>query len=275
MALNYWLALFGYIIFEIRVFLHQVWLSCNFFLTQAFVPKSTDLRHKIVVIGDGFAQGFGDSSYFGGKSGIAQYLESFLRKESRVRQKWIVLNCGQRGARTSDWLPETEGNATNSFFKDTFSSSKYRDCEIVIISLGYHDHEVKALRDPETSRKNIQTIVSKLIDLNKIIYVLGIPNNSSVDNSGRNRLIRNYVKGCKEVKLPIYPGPQSSLLSAPTYYTFDSTHFNSTGYRILSHNIMKEIIASITKVEFKTWEKQLLPENDIIRTLRRKKLEGR
>jgi hypothetical protein len=178
-----------------------------------------------------------------------------------------------------------------TLWKDTFESPRFRDAEIVVVVVGYHDHEVKALRDPECTRKNIQRIVSGLIELEKIVYVCGAAEvrpdaarraaaaSGGADGGGagdgsaplwnreRNRLVREYVTMCRGVGLPLHAGPQLNLMTAPRLRGFDGVHLSPLGYAQLASKLAQCLQNSVTKVEFTTWKKDIFPDLAILEKL--------
>lgn len=103
-------ALLLYLYVTIRTFLALQWLYfCRWIVQPKRVIKPVaEYCHKMVIIGDGFALGFGDGVYFGHCGGIAHYLTSLIRKEVKIRHKWQILNQGIANTTAIDWSPTSE-----------------------------------------------------------------------------------------------------------------------------------------------------------------------
>lgn len=69
--------------FVVRFWCHLFWIKFNNWLFRIFDGDSKKY-HKIVIIGDGFAEGLGDYIILGRQSGLAHYLESEIRRDPNV-----------------------------------------------------------------------------------------------------------------------------------------------------------------------------------------------
>lgn len=70
----------NYLIFIIRFYSHLLWIKLNKYISTNNYIKS----NKIIIIGDGFAEGFGDYITFGSKVGISKYIENEIEKDVLV-----------------------------------------------------------------------------------------------------------------------------------------------------------------------------------------------
>lgn len=72
------------ILINFWLFFHYLWIKFNKFMSRELFEKNSLLIHKIVVIGDGFAEGLGDYIVFGQKSGLCNHLDYIIRNTERV-----------------------------------------------------------------------------------------------------------------------------------------------------------------------------------------------
>ena len=94
---------FLYLVYTLRTWLQLQWIRFNNLFVR---PKpSTAQLHKVVVIGDGMAEGVGDTVPFGRSAGVAGYLQTMLGMDKGIRQRWQVIGRGVAGTGSADWLP--------------------------------------------------------------------------------------------------------------------------------------------------------------------------
>eukprot|EP00126_Sphaerothecum_destruens_P008093 Sdes_comp20087_c0_seq4m13035 len=104
------------LLLNIRIFLSLHWgRFIRWSLPQ--LGASTPLQHKIIVLGDGYASGFGDWVVLGHNSGICGYLEKEIAAKENIRQKWYVRSCGVAFSTSSDWIEKDK-----VFFSASLSS---------------------------------------------------------------------------------------------------------------------------------------------------------
>ena len=89
-----------------RVFFALVLLRCNEVIARivakVFRPRAT---LSLVVIGDGFAEGFGDFVTGRSSAGISYHLQNKADRDKRLRTTWVVQNRGHFATTIADWMP--------------------------------------------------------------------------------------------------------------------------------------------------------------------------
>ena len=89
-----------------RVLLALFCLRCNELLARlvkAMFRKRATL--SFVVIGDGFAEGFGDIVTGRSGAGLCYHLQNKADRDKRLRATWAVHNRGHFASSIADWLP--------------------------------------------------------------------------------------------------------------------------------------------------------------------------
>ena len=89
----------------------------------------------VLLIGDGFAEGFGDRFAIGSVAGLGNRIEELAAKEEKLRMRWQFINAGKYGTTSEDWLPSDP----HSQYHKVFNSPKYQHVEVVLIMLGSCD----------------------------------------------------------------------------------------------------------------------------------------
>ena len=89
-----------------RVLLALFCLRCNELFASLM---ATLLRSRaslsFVVVGDGFAEGFGDIVTGRSSAGLCYHLQNKADRDKRLRASWSVQNRGHFASCISDWLP--------------------------------------------------------------------------------------------------------------------------------------------------------------------------
>lgn len=78
------------------------------------IPSASDSFHKILCLGDGTVEGWGDVWRLGRlTAGFPARLQDLLDETDKIRQHWVVINRGHYGATTDDWLPDAAHKASS------------------------------------------------------------------------------------------------------------------------------------------------------------------
>merc|ERR1719261_1007652 len=96
--------LFFYV--TVRRWLHIAWIRFNRASAQPrwLTPARKPGVRKLLIIGDGFAEGLGDYVTLGTIAGMAPHLATSIRQEAKIKMRWNVLNLGRSGIGIADWL---------------------------------------------------------------------------------------------------------------------------------------------------------------------------
>lgn len=86
---------FWWLAVTLRLLLHLGWLRLNSWAVRAFVGTrltsslgDTPVVRKVLILGDGNAEGVGDWVTMGSTGGVQRRLARLLREEERVREDW-------------------------------------------------------------------------------------------------------------------------------------------------------------------------------------------
>ncbi|CAM9781876.1 unnamed protein product [Scytosiphon promiscuus] len=133
---EFWV-LTSFLLVVLRRALTVAWIRLNKFLSSAdwLIRPVSDFRHKVVLIGDGFAEGVGDWVVMGGTAGVTRMLEREAGLDDKVRTSWQIINRGRAGTVSADWLP----SEPKSLFNKKVRSTACKDAEIFVVALGTMD----------------------------------------------------------------------------------------------------------------------------------------
>ncbi|OQS01666.1 hypothetical protein ACHHYP_00421 [Achlya hypogyna] len=254
-------AILLYIYVTVRSYLAWFWLRLCRWVQQparAILPTS-EYRHKIVIIGDGFAAGYGDYITFDSPGGLAKYLRAAMSQDAKIRHNWQVLNCGIVDTDSSQWTPM----ASTKYFHDIFSKAEYKDADIVLVMVGSMDATRTPPIAPEETLRNLKSIADALTKKGKRVALaplchcdLAAQNDVHVAAS---KLIRDFCTDTQHDDLPVVCGPNLALpmVRRPEAKAFDGFHFNSSAYKQIAQDAMDVVQPMATAVEWTTWKKKL------------------
>mmetsp|Transcript_36448 Transcript_36448/g.114259 ORF Transcript_36448/g.114259 Transcript_36448/m.114259 type:complete len:270 (-) Transcript_36448:271-1080(-) len=124
----------------VRRWIALAWVRFNRYLVQpSRLEKATPFRHKLIVIGDGYAEGLGDWVQMGSNGGIVRRLQNLAGKDDRIRQYWRVASLGRAGTVTGDWLNVMSGEDDAGLLRKYMNKPSYQDAEIAVVILGAMD----------------------------------------------------------------------------------------------------------------------------------------
>jgi lysophospholipase L1-like esterase len=271
---------------RVRIFFHYYWLK----LIKGLVAWSTGAPYledkfvrKIVVIGDGFAEGFGDRvTFIWGAPGISGRLESHINEDDMrsTKQTWIGINRGQYKSTSDDWLPNKprddpnkltlwertfgprEENGETTRKKNNKYPGKYADIFIVIVGgmdaiLGQHPS------DYERTVENIKQIVVAVRAMDKPVFVASLPCKANVSRmqkeliDRRNKLLKEWLKSLNDNKLVLCPDLAAAHYRQSEYYYYDQIHFNAHGYTKMKEELVRELKHVIVQREWRAVREEL------------------
>ncbi|CAN0060207.1 unnamed protein product, partial [Heterosigma akashiwo] len=259
-----------YIYVAVRRILHITLIRINKWIVQSdrlFLSKQPGF-HKILLVGDGFAEGLGDYVTIGTHSGISHHMIKNIHEDKFVRQRWAILNRGQLDDQSSDGS-KPKGK---SFFNKVVESEACRNAAIVVILMGTMDAYKKSgelapvYTEDEFCKtlRNIRSTAEAFRKMGKTVVVCDvITNGAGLDShlgdiKRVNRQIRQYAKSTQDEENPVKlvrlsnPVVERSLNRA-----FDGLHLNSKGYKALSKLIFEEVRADLIAEEVKVWKPML------------------
>jgi hypothetical protein len=319
---------------SLRYFSNQVLRCFESCLCCCFnsVPSTNLSLHKILIIGDDLASGYGDGNLtlFSNEGGLEHYLSTETKGKQQIRQKWLVLNYSKRNSTTKQWLP----HHSSGYLQKVLSHSNYGDAEIIVLCLGAHlDNNEDSSRDDYVgTAQNIFTIAEFLANQGKHVHIvtpLCPPAYNSAINPEtrskqveRNTYLVNRVyqysaelratreskenKGNKESVADFSPNSNGAVANLDNsgldddpadhfevkseehaveltpsggslqvavdcfhyqayhnakHYIFNMLQLNSQGYQRLAKDLYRSVLATMTKIEWKSWQQLLQQPN--------------
>jgi len=248
------------------------------------VKQTSKFYHKVLVIGDSVAAGFGDYVTCLAPYGITRHLAVMVSKEHTVRQSWVFMNAGVCGSTSDDWHPDCKSSYDTSrsngrflgvldgllfrrrpLWRETFDDPSYNDAEIVIVCVGLEDSKygVEA-KNPIRTRDNVRVICNELRARGKEVILCTLPlrwrlqdtkkNEVFVKDKERNELLAGVIVSMKDPHLNLGCDLGSPEFCRQQLYTADAVHFCSEGYRKFASSIFTSLVPAMVRVEAKTWK---------------------
>jgi lysophospholipase L1-like esterase len=242
------------------------------------IRPASDTFHKILCIGDGSVEGWGDVWRFGRHTaGYPARLQDLIDETDMVRQHWAVINRGHYGSTTDDWLPDANSKPSvgarwvkRTLWRDVMDDPNVNDAEIVLVSLGAMDNQYGTdAKSASHSVKNLIAICRALKSMHKVVFVSPIPAGREEDrghkrrNLERNLLLWEFlqkqqalvVDSSQEKLGVIYPGPGWNGRHGKDMYATDLLHFNSQGYQMRAEEWGNELLQPMLRIEWQCWQK--------------------
>lgn len=122
-------------------------------------------------------------------TGLARTLQSGMVR-GKVRLRWTVLERGEIGTCSADWLPTAKraGSSAKNLLHQTLHGKDTHDADIFVIALGMHDHERCGRRFGDSSAeftlKNLQCIAEHLVAAGKRVLICRLPMPVLADGRG-------------------------------------------------------------------------------------------
>ncbi|CAM9567661.1 unnamed protein product [Ectocarpus sp. 12 AP-2014] len=283
---EFWL-LTSYLLVALRRALTVTWIRINKFLMKPdwVIRPVADFRHKVVLIGDGFAEGVGDWVVMGGTAGVTRMLEKEAGSDEKVRTCWHIINRGRAGSLSSDWLPSDP----KSLYHRKVQSAACRDAEIFVVALGTMDvvnecvgMPVSAMRKTALDTfeegeicdtvKNLREICDALRAEGKKVVVCNVmTSGAGINRRGGtakriNRQLALYgkatatatretsTKGGQPVEVVKMNNPRAAREDGRA---FDGLHLNARGYRAFASAVYEVVGPMMVAVEWKVWKSKL------------------
>lgn len=231
------------------------------------------MAEAILIIGDGIAEGVGDSV---AHCGLASRLNRLLvrhRTDFGLNFSWHALTAGRLYSKSKDWLPvcDNQDGCTaqwRSLFRDTFLTGPFRSSKVVIILLGNHDE----IDEAESTVSNIVLIADAIVKLDKEVLVCSIPifhNAQSAEarmGHARNAALGEALAGLSRHSSTdgsvTYGVDLQKILARGGEVMYSESGFstlNNFGYRALAREILDEVAPVAKRVEWRHWKARLTP----------------
>ncbi|CAN0355480.1 unnamed protein product [Ascophyllum nodosum] len=282
---EFWILL-SYLVLALRRALTVAWIRLNKFMSPP-VRSTSEFRHKVVLIGDGFAEGLGDWVVMGGRAGAARYIECEAEADEKVRMSWQIINRGRSGSVSADWLPSDE----KSLYHKKVCSKACKDAEIFVVALGTMDVVEECVGMPVAAMgktalddyaedeicdtvKNIREICEALRADGKRVIVCNIMTTGAGINrltGTAKRINRQLTLYARATATATANGLKNAAEAAPVVLVklnnprstrddgraFDGLHLNARGYRAFGKALYEAVGPMMIAVEWKFWKSRL------------------
>mmetsp|Transcript_4962 Transcript_4962/g.16658 ORF Transcript_4962/g.16658 Transcript_4962/m.16658 type:complete len:286 (+) Transcript_4962:151-1008(+) len=271
-------ALLLYVYVLVRTCVQVAWVRLQKLLLQPdyLQPPETPRSHKVVVVGDGLAEGLGDwVTLLSSVGGISTRLEALLRRDPQVRTRWRVLNRGRNASTSRDWLPGRGASLLDA----TLSSRGGRDASVVVVALGSedvvrgeHNLPVSALskdapyaeEDLAETVRNVRSVCEHLRARGVRVALCDLPTEGAVIGRRRghvrrmNRQLKQYAASTAGGANPVLLVRVSDFkVQGASNRAFDGVHLNSGGYKALAGLVMEAVKPHALAVEWNMWKQRL------------------
>ncbi|CCI39356.1 unnamed protein product [Albugo candida] len=248
------IAISFYFHLAIAYFQIRNWISQ--YSTTIFARPVNEYHHKILIIGDDFASGIGDSFHLGNSGGLSTALHGFIQRSDKIRHKWEVINAGIPLSKTDDW------QAGAKYFDRIFRTGSARDAEIVVVIAGSIEaRHHRGSKDGSNMMSNLIQLCDALRRKEKRVFLATLalsPQNDHIQQ-GINEQIKAYCARSYKHANPLVLGPRLDLpvFQRRQNQSFDEFRFNAHGFHVLAQKFSEELIPAMTAVEWITWKEHL------------------
>eukprot|EP00127_Corallochytrium_limacisporum_P000119 Clim_evm2s5 gene=Clim_evmTU2s5 len=254
------LSLLIYLYMQVRTFFSKYWMQACKWTAEGVVPAAGDTRLKVVVIGDGYAAGFGDYNIIGRYPGIPYNIPNETAKETALRIDVRTYSAGVLGSTAKDWEPKQAGGSSlyDSMIKN---NAKYQDAQYIIVIVGSNDYRLEVSPSDtdeeiesmaQSTVRSIERLVMQLYRDGKKVFLAKVPLGGDLDV--REKLIKakneKIAALLKQKKCPIHEGPELDYIRNPNLLAFDKRHFNSAGYAQAARMTWQKIRTYVMKDQF-------------------------
>eukprot|EP00741_Cyanophora_paradoxa_P019233 tig00000215_g18569.t1 len=260
MAFTDFVYVITYVLYQVYLF----WKVCRIRAIVAFenwlnVKPVDALRHKIVIIGDGLAMGHGDTLSFGEPVGVARYLKAMIQADSRIKQRFQVVNKGRVGTTSKDWLPNRAERPR--LLEETLDSKHCRDAEVVLVMLGAED-SCKDYAEADQTVENIKAVARAVRARGFECFVAVPPVGKEPTDALKARAQRVAEYCCKNDDGAMLGADLSGhkfTNYANVWSWIRPMFFSRQGYVKASDQWADVIVNTLVAVQWKTWKRMVGP----------------
>lgn len=242
--------------------------------------------HKILFIGDGYAEGYGDSVVLGGTCGCSKHVSAALaKKKLGNRLQWECFNQAFTPTASEDWVPSCPENRLqlswlyrllfflrypfrvnasqkNNLWNRIVMDAKFVDAEVIVLCLGSQDfHRGSKPGNLDFTVDNLMEIAVALATMGKHVHVSTIPmpidfgHGAYLVNKGCNTLLKERLKkyenktvGDKEGTIKIGLEFDHFSFYSEDFFAYDGVHLNAQGFKKAAKLLPEIITPSIKKL---------------------------
>ena len=268
--------------------IYRFWISLHRFIFQQ--SNATSSNNNIVIIGDLFGFGLGDSFFTCESAGIGYSLYYQIQIEQSIRTQWNIFNYSSCKSTTNNWLPVTDTAVKPSLFER--NKGNIYNSSIVLVFMGTQDVLEAFEKDeplmPQTALsrniegavyppEEISSIVSntlkictELQSMKKHVIVIDLPTEGLPFGRGKMKRVNQQLKqviieqnskissdGYHEIQLVSLGNNHRIMRPAEkedTHCRFNSLYLNRKGYALLSQFIFQNLKDVIVNVEWMKWK---------------------
>jgi hypothetical protein len=249
--------------------------------------KSSPTFHKILIIGDSTAEGFGDRIAFGTEPGVASKLQRQIdASKGRLRHRWQVSNLGLQFATLADWLPAATAfpkadslfwrlvhrfrdptkKGTN-LFESVTQDDRWRDAEVAVLMFGDSVVDTATASDPTkllqcaTTADEIMKLAHGLekVGMRVFICTLQLPL-SYQDPKYQAIKVRNETIKAAIAKAGANQGDDATIrhgsdlgslgVRRAEYFSTDMTTYSPAGYKYIASDLMEILRNTLVATEW-------------------------
>ncbi|CAN8067556.1 unnamed protein product [Agarophyton chilense] len=244
--------------------IHRVVLFFAQSIEYRSAPVKRDVHRTILLLGDGTAEGIGDSF---GNTGLCSRVAQLIRKErdqSGLRMVWSVLTCGRIFSTARDWKASSQQGTT--LLHRVVKKRLFADASVVVLLFGMHDD----LSDEQVPR-DIADIARAVALLGKHVVVAGLPNFYSHKDE-RYGMVRRANEQLKRLVAQVSEELKASGVSVScevdtmkttamgAHTTTQQNAFftlNGNGYRFFARDVYEQLVFAAKRVEWAHWKGRL------------------
>jgi len=228
-------------------------------------------QKTILVVGDGFAEGFGDWVVFGRRAGAARFFEKLAAGDEYLRCSWRVESAGHFGSCSEEWIPSCSRKPTCSawgvretLWKDLVGSGAFARASVIVLMLGSMDRlwatEPASYKSTAENIKLICKELSRVYGKKIVVCTMagsGSEDSLCQDDVNRNVLIKTFVE--EEEKGAISIGADLFYIHDRnnSVRCFDGIHFNAAGYKRCALKCWEAVQPLCVQSEWAGWKKRL------------------
>lgn len=225
------------------------------------MQQKTPTTRTVLVIGDGVAEGVGDTMSHGGLAARMEVLFRSLRQDTKLRLNWHVYTAGKVLSTAADW------EAGSDLLTGALIGGPHARADVVALVVGSHD----APADAAAGTDCVARAAEAAARLGKHVVVCGFPNyeepRSELFELGRARR-ELLVKSLEEAveRLPDGAGTITWAVDIDKVLARRGdvirvenrfTTLNSIGYRAFARELFDEVVLAAKKVEWAHWKVKL------------------
>lgn len=252
----------NWLYYELFITIHLLVLRFTTWVRQRLLMQhKTSATRTVLVIGDGVAEGVGDTMSHGGLAARMEALFRTLAAETQLRLPWHVYTAGRLLSTAADW------EAASEMLTGALVSGPHARAEVVALVVGSHD----APDDAQAGTGCVARTAEAAARLGKHVVVCAFPNyeepRSELFDLGRAR--RELLVKCLEEAVERLPDGAGTITWAVDIDKVLARRgdvirvenrfitLNSIGYRAFARELFDEVVLAARKVEWAHWKVKL------------------